>query len=48
LREAARIGIADIEAGRFRTFDSADALNRHLASIADKTIAGKPFGTRSR
>ena len=48
LREAARIGIADIEGGRFRTFETADALNRHLASIADKTIAGKPSGTRSR
>ena len=48
LREAARIGIADIEAGRFRTFESAAALKRHLALIADKTIAGKASGTRSR
>jgi antitoxin ParD1/3/4 len=48
LREAARIGIADIEAGRFRTFESGAALNRHLASIADKTIAGKTSGPRSR
>jgi antitoxin ParD1/3/4 len=28
LREAARIGIADIEEGRFRTFDSPAALRR--------------------
>ncbi|HEX4077971.1 MAG TPA: type II toxin-antitoxin system ParD family antitoxin [Rhizomicrobium sp.] len=36
LREAARIGIADIEEGRFRTFDSPSALRRHLASLADQ------------
>jgi antitoxin ParD1/3/4 len=33
LREAARVGIADIETGAFRTFDSADALGRHLAAL---------------
>ena len=36
LREAARIGIADIEEGRFRTFGSPSALRRHLASLADR------------
>lgn len=30
LREAARIGIADIDAGAFRSFDSTDALGQHL------------------
>jgi antitoxin ParD1/3/4 len=48
LREAARIGIADIDAGQFRSFASPTALKRHLASIADKTIAGKGSGTRSK
>jgi antitoxin ParD1/3/4 len=48
LREAARIGIADVEAGRFRSFESPAALKRHLASIADKTIAGKGSGKRSK
>lgn len=48
LRESARIGIADIEAGRFRSFESQAALGRHLASVADKTIAGKGSGTRSK
>ncbi len=33
LREAARVGIADIETGAFRTFDSEDALGRHLAAL---------------
>ncbi|MCI0747878.1 MAG: type II toxin-antitoxin system ParD family antitoxin [Verrucomicrobia subdivision 3 bacterium] len=48
LREAARIGIADIDAGRFRSFGSPAALNRHLASMVDKTIAGKGSGTHSK
>lgn len=33
LREAARIGIADIEEGRFRAFDSPSALRRHIESL---------------
>lgn len=48
LRQAARVGIADIDAGRFRSFDSPAALTRHLASMADKTIAEKGSGTRSK
>jgi antitoxin ParD1/3/4 len=38
LREAARIGIADIDGDVFRSFDSADALGRHLATLAAETI----------
>ena len=38
LRDAARVGIADIEAGRFRTFQSPSALERHLAALADDAI----------
>lgn len=41
LREAARVGIGDIEAGRFRSFQSARALTRYLASMTDKAIAAK-------
>jgi len=41
LREAVRIGIADIEAGRFRTFESRPALRRHLALLAKQAITGK-------
>lgn len=48
LRDAARIGVADIEAGRFRSFESPAALNRHLAAIANEATAGKASGTRSR
>ena len=42
LREAARVGMADIDAGRFRSFESPAALSRHLTAIADKAISGKP------
>ena len=48
LRNAAHIGVADIQAGRFRSFDSPTALERHLAAVADEAIAGKSSGTRSR
>jgi antitoxin ParD1/3/4 len=46
LREAARIGIADIESGRFREFDSPAALRRHLDSVAEETLRRK--GARAR
>ena len=42
LREAARLGMADIDAGRFRSFESPAALSHHLTAIADKAIGGKP------
>jgi len=42
LRQAARVGIADIDAGRFRRFESPAALSGHFTAIADKGIGGKP------
>ena len=48
LREAARIGVADIEAGRFRSFGSRAALDRHLGTLADKAIAGRGSTTRTK
>jgi antitoxin ParD1/3/4 len=39
LRSAARVGIADIEAGRYRTFDSHLELNRHLATLRDDVLS---------
>jgi antitoxin ParD1/3/4 len=35
LREAVQVGVVDIDAGRFRTFDTPGALRRHLSSIVD-------------
>ena len=48
LRDAVRIGVADIDARRFRSFESPAALSRHLAAITDEAIAGKASGTRSK
>ena len=42
LREAARIGIADIESGQYRAFDSAAGLDRHLRTVRDRALAKKP------
>ncbi len=39
LREAVCVGVADSEAGRFTTLDSPAAVNRHVASIADRIVA---------
>ncbi len=38
LRDAARVGIADIEAGNFRSFSSADMLSQHLATLTSEVI----------
>jgi antitoxin ParD1/3/4 len=48
LREAARIGIADIEEGRFRSFTSADAIRSHLNVIATEATGEKVSGKRSK
>jgi antitoxin ParD1/3/4 len=39
LREAARVGLADIEAGRFKTFNTAEALTEHLSAQTDAALA---------
>ena len=36
LREAADVGIADIEEGRFRTFDAPESLRGHLSQLAER------------
>jgi len=38
LREAARLGIADIEAGRYTTFTSEEALREHLTGLTEEAI----------
>jgi antitoxin ParD1/3/4 len=48
LRDAVRIGIADADAGRVRTFRSPSALERHLASLADEAIGATPSRKRKK
>lgn len=36
LREAAQAGVADLEAGRFRSFADADELGRYLTGLAQE------------
>ena len=38
LREAAKLGMADIETGNFRSFDSADLLGQHLTALTAEEI----------
>jgi predicted transcriptional regulator len=38
VKEAVQVGIADIEAGRFVTFDTVEALERHLGALADEIL----------
>lgn len=39
LREAARVGLADLEAGRYQTFETPDALRQHLKDLTERTLA---------
>ena len=48
LREAARIGIADIDGGRFRDFQSANELNDHLQSVSRGSLGGNERKLSSR
>ena len=41
LREAAQTGIADMDAGNFHSFDSANALDAHLATLTTDALGGK-------
>ncbi len=41
LREAANVGWADLDAGRFRSFDAPEPLRRHLAALAEDAIVPK-------
>jgi antitoxin ParD1/3/4 len=38
LRDAARIGLSDVEAGQVRSFDTPQALGRHLADLAESAL----------
>ena len=44
MREATEAGIADIAAGRFRTFDTADGLRDHLSAISAEALSDPSSG----
>ena len=48
LREAAKVGMEDVAAGRLRSFESAAALERHLTRLSDEAIAGEPSAARRK
>lgn len=39
LRSAVAMGIEDIEAGRFKTFDTSGVLRRHVKSLTAKLVS---------
>lgn len=41
LRAAAQLGIDDMEAGRFRRFNSSEELQRYLRGLADEVLGRK-------
>lgn len=47
LREAARTGIADSKAGRYRTFETDSALRDHLQGLIDAEL-GQPNARRRK
>ena len=44
LREAATIGIADMESGCFQSFDAPEPLRRHLAALARDAVGDPSLG----
>ena len=39
LREAAAMGMADLEAGRFKSFNTPDELRSHLAALTEQVLS---------
>jgi antitoxin ParD1/3/4 len=39
LRKAVKIGVGDVQAGRFKSFDSQESLRVHLDALVSKAIA---------
>jgi antitoxin ParD1/3/4 len=48
LRQAAIVGIADIDAGRFVRFDTSAELNKHLTTIGNEAMDRRPARNRSK
>ena len=48
LQDAAKTGIADMESGRFQSFDAPEPLRRHLAALAGDTVGGSSGGPNGK
>lgn len=48
LRDAARFGISDADAGRYLEFDSAAGLRKHLLDVGNEAIANKDLPAPAR
>lgn len=48
LREAAKVGLDDLRAGRYRQFDSFEDLDSYVGKIADRAIAKHRAGQKRR
>jgi antitoxin ParD1/3/4 len=48
LRDAVNVGIADIEAGRFESFDSPTDIKRYMRSIGTEVVARKATVARAK
>jgi len=44
LREAARVGIEDIEAGRYTTLETPDEIRQHVARLTSREFRGDGTG----
>lgn len=47
LRIAAQVGISDIEAGRFKTFESRESLRSHLKSVSARASGTEASATET-
>ena len=48
LRDATRLGIADISAGRYRSFNSPTIIKRHLATLTEQTFSNVTSLSRTK
>lgn len=42
MQEAARLGIADLDEGRYEEFESVDDLADHLHNLSERALSGSP------
>jgi antitoxin ParD1/3/4 len=48
LRDAVKVGLDDLQEGRYRSFDSFEALDSHLGKVTDRAIARHRAGQKRK